>query len=123
MEEARTAGSLGSMISGAGRGIHLACGATDLRMSIDGLCAVTSGVLGLEPQDGSIFVFCNRGRNRLKMLEWGRDGFWLHSKRLEAGRYDWPAGEGLSMEMSAEELRQLLDNPSLLIKFRRVSLG
>jgi transposase len=42
-----------------------------------------------------MFVFCNRSRDIIKILEWDGDGFWLHMKKIEQGRFSWPntAGE------------------------------
>ena len=62
--------------------IYLARGATDMRKSIDGLAAVTKEVLQHDPLSGHLFVFCNRRRDRIKILYWERSGFWLLHKRL-----------------------------------------
>ena len=56
-----------------------------MRKSIDGLAAIVEGSFSLDPFDGALFVFCNRNRDRLKVLEFDGDGFWLHFKRLEKG--------------------------------------
>jgi len=58
----------------------------DFRKSIDGLCALVAEELGENPTDG-LYVFCNRGRNRLKILGWHGNGFILLYKRLEKGRF------------------------------------
>jgi transposase len=41
---------------------------------------------------GVWFIFCNRQRNKLKILFWGANGFWLYYRRLETGRFTWPSG-------------------------------
>jgi|GEM_PF-4391026 len=56
------------MISISGKSCYLACGATDMRKSINGLAAIVEGSLQLDPFGGSLFVFCNRNRDRLKIL-------------------------------------------------------
>ena len=56
-----------------------------MRKSIDGLAAIVEGSFNLNPFDGALFVFCNRNRDRIKILEFDNDGFWLHFKRLERG--------------------------------------
>ncbi|MCF2937176.1 IS66 family insertion sequence element accessory protein TnpB [Paenibacillus alkaliterrae] len=59
--------------------VYLVAGATDLRKSIDGLAALVQEGYGLNPFSPSLFVFCNRERNKLKLLFWDNNGFWLLS--------------------------------------------
>jgi len=70
--------------------VYLACGATDMRKSIDGLAAIVQLGFDLDPFSSSWFVFCNRGCDRLKILRWDHNGFWLYYRRLERGRFAWP---------------------------------
>lgn len=63
--------------------VLLACGATDLRKSIDDLAALVQQSLGVSPFSPTLFVFCNRDRDKLKMLYWDHNGFWLSYRRLE----------------------------------------
>jgi len=74
---------------GVGR-VYLAAGYTDMRKSIDGLAVVVSAVLELDPVSPHWFVFCGRRRDRLKILHWDHNGFWLYYRRLERGRFVWP---------------------------------
>ena len=67
--------------------IYLACGATDMRKNSSSLSAIVSESIKLNPFDDALFVFCNGQRDILKILEWDGDGFWLHTKRLEKGRF------------------------------------
>ena len=67
--------------------VFLARGATDLRRSFDRLSAQVQEVLHQDPWSGQLFVFFNRQRNRVKLLVWERDGFWLLYKRLEGGTF------------------------------------
>lgn len=71
--------------------IYLVCGYTDLRKSIDGLCAVVEEVVKLDPKSNALFLFCGRQCDRFKALLWEGDGYVLIYKRLDAaGRYRWP---------------------------------
>jgi len=63
----------------------------------------------------TLFVFCNRSRNRLKNLEWDGDEFWLHAKRLEKGTFPWPSEKEPVMTMEEDEFTHLLSG----IKRRR----
>jgi transposase len=78
------------MLNFKGKSIYLACEATDMRSNIDGLASVVQNSFKLTPTSDAVFVFCNATRDRLKILEWDGDGFWLHYKRLERGRFPWP---------------------------------
>ena len=40
--------------------IYLVCGYTDLRKSIDGLCAVVEEVVKRDPKSNAVFLFCGR---------------------------------------------------------------
>jgi transposase len=74
--------------------VYLACGVTDLRKSIDGLAALVQLAFELDPFSDAWFVFCNRDRDKLKMLRWDHNGFWLYYRRLEKGRFKWPSIPG-----------------------------
>ena len=103
-----------------GKRVYLACGQTDMRKSINGLAAIVDGNFSLDPFSGAVFVFCNRKRDRLKILEWDEDGFWLHFKRLERGHFKWPApGEEPTMTLTGEELSFLLSGTRVELKLRR----
>ncbi|WP_081417582.1 IS66 family insertion sequence element accessory protein TnpB [Paenibacillus sp. Soil522] len=91
-------------LSGAQR-VYLACGSTDLRKSIDGLAVIVQEGFGLAPFSLCLFVFCNRECNKLKILYWDHNGFWLFYRRLERGRFQWPTGSEGTVEVSSRELR------------------
>ena len=62
---------------GSGSQIFLVSGVTDMRKSFDTLAAVVRSVIDSDPLSGHLFVFCNRRRDRLKVLVWEESGFWL----------------------------------------------
>lgn len=103
------------MLSGLGtERVYLACGATDLRKSIDGLAALVQQAFALDPFAPALFVFCNRQRDKLKILHWETTGFWLYYKRLEHGTFRWPpTAEGPTRTISRRQLQWLLDGLAL----------
>ncbi len=84
--------------------VYLAPGITDMRKSINGLALIVNEVLALDPFSESLFVFCNRGRNKLKILHWQTNGFWLYYRRLEKGRFKW-GSSGISVGKQKRILR------------------
>ena len=103
------------MLSGATvNRVYLARGSTDLRESIDGLAALVQEGFNLDPFSSSLFVFCNRGRDKLKILHWDHNGFWLYYRRLERGKFNWPSnGDFVPLKISPRQLQWLLDGLSL----------
>ncbi|WP_010530099.1 IS66 family insertion sequence element accessory protein TnpB [Lentibacillus jeotgali] len=89
--------------------VYLARGSTDLRKSIDGLAVIVKECFDLDPFSPSLFVFCNRKHDKLKILQWENNGFWLHYRRLERGIFHWPSEkEAAPMTISSRQLRWLL---------------
>lgn len=68
--------------------IYLARDPVDFRKSFDGLCSIVRDGFGKDPFLGDIFVFFNKRRDRVKLLHWDQNGFWLFYKRLEKGTFD-----------------------------------
>jgi transposase len=92
--------------------VWLAPGFTDMRRSIDGLAMLAQTVVGRNPLDDHLFVFCGRDRKRLKILYWQQNGFWLFYRRLESGRFRWPDAQvfdGKAVCVSRRQLAWLLD--------------
>jgi len=99
--------------------IYLAAGTTDMRKSFNGLHALVAGVLEADPLSGHLFVFCNRRRDRIKILCFDGSGLWVCAKRLEKGTFHWPAaGEG-AVELTQAQLNLLLGGLDLKQMRRR----
>ena len=93
---------------------------TDMRKSIDGLAQLVVDSLDRQPVSGEVFAFANHGRDKVKLLWFDRNGFWLAYKRLERARFRWP-GAGGSIGLS--DLHLLLEGVDLRApRFRRVAV-
>lgn len=81
----------------------------DFRKGFDGLCAIVRDHLGDDPLSGDWYLFFNARRDRLKILVWDRNGFWLLYKRLERGAFERLDGTGDRLEIDRARLAMLLD--------------
>ena len=97
----------------AARDIYIACGYTDMRKSIDGLAALVQEQFHLDPFSQSLFLFCGKRRDRIKVLLWEGDGFVLLYKRLENGSFKWPRRESEIKPISWQEFRWLMEGLEL----------
>ena len=92
--------------------IYIACEYTDLRKGIDGYASIIESEYHLSPVDKSLYIFCNRSRNKIKCLYWDGSGFWLLYKRLETGHFKWKRNEEENkgvIEITEQQLRWLLE--------------
>jgi transposase len=100
--------------------IYLVSGITDMRKSIDGLSLIVADVLEMDPLSSAWFIFCNRGKDKIKILFWDTNGFWLYYRRLEKGRFKWPKPTPSGhIHISPQQLNLLLsglklENPQAL---------
>ena len=81
----------------------------DMRKSIDGLAMLVSEQFHETPTNGSLYVFCNRGKDKLKILYWDRNGFCLWYKRLEKERFLLCYSPSGVVQITGQQLRWLLD--------------
>ena len=83
---------------------------TDMRKGFDGLCGLITEALGANPLSGDVFIFLNRRRDRMKLLLWDRDGFWIFYKRLEKGVFEQPVVSSKvdSVELSYDDVMLIL---------------
>ncbi|WP_018946483.1 IS66 family insertion sequence element accessory protein TnpB [Thioalkalivibrio sp. AKL17] len=85
--------------------VYPARGPTDMRCQIDGLAARVEDTLQADLFSSHLLVFCNRARDKIKVLVWYRNGFWLWYRRLEKQRFWWPEGTKPGpVELSVREL-------------------
>lgn len=80
--------------------IYLHKQSVDFRKSINGLSVIVEEHMQLLTFSGALFVFCNRQRDKIKVLYWDQTGFCLWYKRLEKDTFKWPKkmrGEVLSL--------------------------
>lgn len=92
---------------------------TDMRKGFDGLSGIVRSEFEADPLDGSLFLFINRRRNRLKILHWDGGGYWLYYRLLEAGTFEVLAGDGKCVQIDSTQLAMLLGGVSLVSAKRR----
>lgn len=93
--------------------VFLLAGATDMRRGFNGLYSLAAHRIKEDPRSGHLFVFCNRQRNRLKILWWDGSGLWVCAKRLERGRFSWPEDNQSPVVFNGGELTLLLNGIEL----------
>jgi len=81
----------------------------DMRKGMDGLATLITAELELDPMRSDLFVFTNRKRDKIKLLLWERNGFWVLYKRLAKQKFHWPNWfDSGSLELTETQLDQLL---------------
>ena len=96
-------------LGGAHR-VFLCARAVDFRKAHDGLCALVRDQFRDDTFSGDVFVFHNAARDRIKLLVWDRNGFWLLYKRLEQGTFPFAGlGDGARVEIERAQLAMLLE--------------
>lgn len=89
--------------------VYLAAGVTDMRKGFDGLAALVQHRLNRDPFGGAVYAFRGRRGDLVKLLWWDGQGLCLFAKRLERGRFTWPAtAEGVAV-LTAAQLSMLLE--------------
>lgn len=88
--------------------IYLCGSPCDMRKAIDGLSQLVIEYFGIPLQSKAIFLFCNRSKDKVKALMWDKNGFILHYKRLEQGRFKFSPSSSKVIELTAQQLSWLL---------------
>ena len=94
--------------------IYLYKDAIDFRKQANGLIQVVIDDMQMQPNDGSVYIFRSKKKDKLKLLVWDRNGFWLLYKRLEKGYFDFPAQEDGSIQISVDQYDMLVHAMPLL---------
>ena len=89
---------------------------TDMRKSFDSLCGLIQRDLQSNPTNGSVYLFVNKRRNRIKILHWRTGGFVLYYKRLERGTFEVPV-----YNKDVKSIR--LTYPQLVLLFDGITIG
>lgn len=88
--------------------IYLKPGFTDMRKAINTLSIVVQGEMKLDLFSKSMFIFCNKKRDTVKLLYWDNNGFCLWTKKLEKHKFQWPESEQEVLETTDFKLQWLL---------------
>ena len=88
--------------------VYLCIAPVDFRKSINGLAALVEEELELSVLSGALFVFCNKNRDKLKLLYWDNTGFALWYKRLDKHKFKWPKATQTNLALSEQQLHWLL---------------
>ncbi|HCM46873.1 MAG TPA: IS66 family insertion sequence hypothetical protein [Colwellia sp.] len=87
----------------------------DFHKAINGLAALVEDELNRDAYTGALFVFCNKSKDKLKILYWDKTGFSLWQKRLEKQKFKWPSKvNGNEFAVSTEQLDWLLSGYDVL---------
>lgn len=88
--------------------VYIACGRTDLRKGIDGLVAIISENMKLDPFGRSLFLFCGGRADRIKAITYEGDGFLLCYKRIACGAFHWPRNPSEARLLSQDDYDMLM---------------
>jgi transposase len=88
----------------------------DFRKGAEGLAVLVRETMGGDPFTGVIYVFRARRADRVKLIFWDGTGMCLFAKRLEDGKFQWPAIRDGIIRLTAAQLSALLEG----LDWRRV---
>lgn len=97
----------------SGLKIYVASQALDMRKSFDGMACFVTKELQQDVYKGSLYVFCNKRGDKLKIFYWDRNGYCCWYKRLERGVFRLPRVNDKVFKVSVSELNLLLEGIEL----------
>ena len=101
--------------------VYISVGVTDKRKSTNGLSLLVQEEFELNIFSGSLFAFCNRKQDIVKILYWAENGFCIWMKRLEKETFKWPESETDLLEVSQAALGWLLQGLDLSQAHQRLN--
>ncbi len=101
---------------------HLYSQPTDMRKSFDALSGLVRNNLGTNPINGDVFIFINKSRDKIKLLNWQGAGYLLYYKRLEKGTFELPRYDASvgSITLGYAQLVMIMDGLSIKNLQKRV---
>ena len=96
-------------------------GAVDMRKGFNGLSGIVRSEFQSDPTDGSLFIFINRRRDRMKLLHFDGGGYWLYYRLLEAGTFEalTSPDDSCRLALDPTQLSMLLAGVSLVASQKR----
>jgi len=101
--------------------IYVYTDVTDMRKGVNGLSGIVREAFQSDPTDGSLFIFINRRRDRMKLMHFSEGGFWLYYRLLEAGTFEelHSVDDSHHLQIDATQLSMLLSGVSLVASQKR----
>ena len=93
---------------GAATRIFVATGATDMRLSFDGLHSLVIGQIKQSPESGHLFLFANKRKDRMKIYFYDGSSAWVCARRMEQGCMHWPSSEDGHVQLTQAEFAMLV---------------
>jgi len=101
--------------------IYVYTDVTDMRKGVNGLSGIVREAFQSDPTDGSLFIFVNRRRDRMKLMHFSEGGFWLYYRLLETGTFEelQSLDDSHRLQIDATQLSMLLSGVSLVASQKR----
>jgi len=86
-----------------------------MRKSFDSLSGLIRNELSINPENGDVFLFINKNRDKIKLLHWNGGSYTMYYKRLERGTFELPCYDDRigSIKLDYTRIVMLLDGLSV----------